>query len=94
MVYQPRQEAIDLTESTLSSNIIVYKYAPSQIIGGNVQTYVIDAVNDISGWLINNTITPDSNVPNDGIVQYREQQAKRFMQQMSKQENKKGTKQK
>lgn len=88
------KEAIDLTESTLSANIIAYKYAPSQIIGGNVQTYVIDVANDISGWLINNTITPDSNAPNDGIVQYREQQAKRFMQQMSKQENEKGTKRK
>lgn len=88
------KDAIDLTESTLSSNIITYKYAPSQIIGGNVQTYVIDVVNDISGWLINNTITPDSNAPNDGIVQYREQQAKKFMQQISKQKNKKGTKRK
>lgn len=88
------KDAIDLTESTLSSNIITYKYAPSQIIGGNVQTYVIDVVNNISGWLINNTITPDSNAPNDGIVQYREQQAKKFMQQISKQKNKKGTKRK
>lgn len=84
------KDAIDLTESTLSSNITAYKYAPSQIIGGNVQTYVIDVVNDISGWLINNTIAPDSNAPDDGIVQYREQQTKRFMQRMSKQENKKG----
>ena len=62
------KEAIDLTESTLSANIIAYKYASSQIIGGNVQTYVIDAVNDISGWLSNNTITPDSNALNDSIV--------------------------
>lgn len=88
------KEAIDLTESTLSANIIAYKYASSQIIGGNVQTYVIDVANDISGWLINNTITPDSNAPNDGIVQYREQQTKKIMQQISKQENKKGTKRK
>lgn len=86
------KEAIDLTESTLSANITAYKYAPSQIIGGDVRTYVIDAVNDISGWLINNTITSDSNAPDDGIVQYREQQTKRFIQQMNKQKSKKETK--
>lgn len=84
------KEAIDLTESTLLSNITAYKYAPSQIIGGNVQTYVIDVANDISGWLINNTIVPDNNAPDDGIVQYREQQEKRLIQQMKKQKSKKG----
>lgn len=74
------KEAIDLSESTLVANITAYKYASSQIIGGNIQTYVIDAVNDISGWLKNGEIVPDKNAPNDGIQQYREQQAKRFMQ--------------
>ena len=78
------KEAIDLSESTLSANITAYKYASSQIIGGNVQTYVIDAVNDISGWLKNGEIIPDKNAPNDGIQQYREQQAKRFMRQLEK----------
>lgn len=82
------KEAIDLTESTLSSNITAYKYAPSQIIGGNVQTYVIDIVNNTSGWLINNTIIPDNNAPNDGIVQYREQQIKRLTQKTNKQKTK------
>lgn len=86
------KEAIDLTESTLSSNITAYKYAASQIIGGNVQTYVIDVVNDISGWLIDNDIIPDGNAPDDGLLQYREQQTKRFIQQMNKQKNKKGIK--
>lgn len=86
------KEAIDLTESTLSASITAYKYAPSQIIGGDVQTYVIDAVNNISGWLINNTITPDSNAPDDGIIQYHGQQTKKLMQQMNKQKSKKGTK--
>ena len=85
------KEAIDLTKSTLLSNITAYKYAPSQIIGGNVQTYVIDVVNDISGWLIDNDIIPDSNAPNDGLMQYREQQTKRLIQQMNKQKSKKGT---
>ena len=78
------KEAIDLTESTLSANIVAYKYASSQIIGGNVQTYVIDAVNDISGWLKNGEIIPDKNAPDDGIQQYREQQTKRFMRQLEK----------
>lgn len=86
------KEAIDLTESTLSSNITAYKYAASQIIGGNVQTYVIDVVNDISGWLIDNDIIPDGNAPDDGLLQYREQQTKRFIQQINKQKNKKGIK--
>lgn len=85
------KEAIDLTKSTLLSNITAYKYAPSQIIGGNVQTYVIDVVNDISGWLIDNDIIPDSNAPDDAIQQYREQQTKRLIQQMNKQKSKKGT---
>lgn len=85
------KEAIDLTKSTLLSNITAYKYAPSQIIGGNVQTYVIDVVNDISGWLIDNDIIPDSNAPNDGLMQYREHQTKRLIQQMNKQKSKKGT---
>lgn len=85
------KEAIDLTKSTLLSNITAYKYAPSQIIGGNVQTYVIDVVNDISGWLIDNDIIPDSNAPNDGLIQYREPQTKRLIQQMNKQKSKKGT---
>lgn len=62
------KEAIDLTKSTLLSSITAYKYAPSQIIGGDVQTYVIDVVNNISGWLINDTITPDSNARNDLVV--------------------------
>ena len=79
------KEAIDLTKSTLSSNITAYKYAPSQIIGGNVQTYVIDVVNNISGWLIDNNIIPDSNAPDDGLMQYREQQTKRLIQQVNKQ---------
>lgn len=86
------KEAIDLTKSTLLSNITAYKYAPSQIIGGNVQTYVIDVVNDISGWLIDNDIIPDSTAPNDGLMQYREQQTKRLIQQMNKQKSKKGIK--
>jgi hypothetical protein len=86
------KEAIDLTKSTLLSNITAYKYAPSQIIGGNVQTYVIDVVKDISGWLIDNDIIPDSNAPDDGLMQYREQQTKRFIQQMNKQKSKKGIK--
>lgn len=79
------KEAIDLTKSTLSSNITAYKYAPSQIIGGNVQTYVIDVVNNISGWLIDNNIIPDSNAPDNGLMQYREQQTKRLIQQVNKQ---------
>ena len=86
------KEAIDLTKSTVSSNITAYKYASSQIIGGNIQTYVIDVVNDISGWLIDNDVNPDSNAPDDGLMQYREQQTKRLMQQMNKQKNKKGVK--
>lgn len=86
------KEAIDLTKSTLSSNITAYKYAASQIIGGNVQTYVIDVVNNISGWLIDDDIIPDSNAPDDGLWQYREQQTKRFIQQMNKQKNKKENK--
>ena len=78
------KEAIDLTKSTLSSNITAYKYAASQIVGGNIQTYVIDVVNDISGWLIDDNIIPDSNAPDDGIIQYREQQTKKFMRQLNK----------
>ena len=79
------KEAIALTTATLSANITAYKYAPSQIIGGDIQTYVIDAVNDISGWLKNDEIVPDKNAPDDGIIQYREQQTKRLMQQWDKQ---------
>lgn len=85
------KEAIDLTKSTLLFNITAYKYASSQIIGGNVQTYVIDVVNDISGWLIDNDIIPDKNAPDDAIQQYRKQQTKRLIQQMNKQKSKKGT---
>ena len=79
-----------MNKSTLLSNITAYKYASSQIIGGNVQTYVIDIVNDISGWLIDNDSTPDSNAPDDGITQYREQQTKKLIQQMNKKKSKKG----
>ena len=78
------KEAIDLTKSTLLSNITAYKYAASQVVGGNVRTYVIDVVNDISGWLIDDNIIPDSNAPDDGIIQYREQQTKKFMRQLNK----------
>lgn len=83
------KEAIDLTKSALSSNIIAYKYAASQIIGGDVKTYVIDVVNNISGWLIDNDIVPDNNAPDDGFRQYQEWQAKRYTQQMNEQKNKK-----
>lgn len=82
------KEAIDLTESTLSSNITVYKYASSQIIGGEVKTYVIDTANDVSGWLINGRIISDINAPDDGITQYQEQQTKKLIQQLNKQKNK------
>lgn len=78
------KEAINLTETTLSSNIIAYKYAPSQIVGGNVQTYVIDIVNGVSGWLKNGVIVPDNNAPVNGLEQYREQQAKIFLNQVKK----------
>lgn len=65
------EDAIDLTKSTVSSNITAYKYASSQIIGGNVKTYVIDVLHGVSGWLVHDTITPDSKAPDDGIIQYR-----------------------
>lgn len=82
------KDAVDLTESALFSSIVTYKYASSQVIGGDIQTYVIDVVNDISGWLIDDDIIPDSNAPDDGLLQYRDQQTKRFIQQMNKQKKK------
>lgn len=78
------KEAIELTETTLFSNITAYKFAPSQIVGGSVQTYVIDIVNGVSGWLKNGVIVPDNNAPINGLEQYREQQAKIFLSQVKK----------
>ena len=40
----------------------------------------------------NNSIIPDSNAPDDGLMQHREQQTKRLMQQVNKQKSKKGIK--
>lgn len=57
------EEAISLSEATVTANIEAYKYATAQIIGGEVQTYVIDIVNDISGWFIDGKIVPDENAP-------------------------------
>lgn len=85
------KEAVDLNEATISANITAYKYAPSQIIGGNIRTYVIDVAKNISGWLVNGNIIPDNNAPDDGIKQYQEQQKKRLMQQLEKQNGKKRT---
>lgn len=78
------EEAIHLTESTLSANITAYKYAPSQIIGGDIKTYVIDIVKDISGWLIDGKVVSDKDAPDDGIMQYRNQQAQIYKQQLKK----------
>lgn len=40
----------------------------------------------------NNLIIPDSNAPDDGLMQHLEQQTKRLMQQVNNQKSKKGIK--
>lgn len=75
------KEAIELTETTVSSNIIVYKYCNSQIIGGEMQTYVIDTMNFKSGWYKNSNIVSDDNAPDDGRRIYSDRMFEKMMKQ-------------
>lgn len=70
------KDAIDLTEATVSASITAYKYALSKIIGGNVQTYVVDTSNNESGWLIDGNIVPDKNAPDGGVKKCQEKHKK------------------
>lgn len=54
-------EAIDLTQTCLLTNIAVYKYHDTPVIGGKCQIYIIDILHSNMGWLMNdNTIKPDA----------------------------------
>lgn len=63
------KEAVALTEATVSASIIAYKYAPSQVVGGSVKTYIVDILNNESGWLIDGNIVPDKNAPDGRVKQ-------------------------
>lgn len=75
------KEAIDLTEATLSTNIIIYKYRKPQIIGGETQTYIIDAANLESGWVKHGNVVPDNNAPDYGYQIYNDRMVERMMRQ-------------
>ena len=47
-------ESIKLVKSAIDASIVSYKYRPSQLVGGNVDVYVITS--DYDGWIFNNDI--------------------------------------
>ena len=69
------QEAIDLTKTTLSAVVAINKYQIPQSTGGKVNTYVIDTVRGISGWLEGSSMIPDPEAPYGNISEIDEKQA-------------------
>lgn len=76
------EEAIDLTKTVIETNISVFKYRANQIIGGNAELYVIDRINEKSGWFKAGEIIPDNLAPDDGLEKYLEQKEKRMLKKL------------